>query len=103
MHTQNTYPLKIPKIKPKVLSTAPNPVQVTALPAALPILIIIKSEIMYIKTPKPISAINFDSIKSCTQGFSFGTKIIVITKAINHFEKDNKLNVKPFAAHCAME
>jgi len=45
MHTQNTYPLKIPKIKPKVLSTAPNPVQVTALPAALPILIIIKSEI----------------------------------------------------------
>jgi len=54
---------------------------------------------MYIKIPKPISAINFDSIKSCTQGFSFGTRTIVITKAINHFEKDNKLNVKPLAAH----
>jgi len=32
------------------------------LPIAFPILIIIKSETMYIKIPKPISVINFDSI-----------------------------------------
>ena len=61
MHIQIIYPLNIPKIKPKVLSTDPRPDQVTALPIALPILIITKSETMYIKTPKPISAINFDS------------------------------------------
>ena len=37
MHIQITYPLNIPKIKPKVLSTEPRPDQVTALPIALPI------------------------------------------------------------------
>ena len=62
MHTQITYPLKIPKIKPKVLSTEPRPDQVTALLIALPILIITKRETIYMKIPKPISAINFDSI-----------------------------------------
>ena len=62
MQTQIIYPLKIPKIKPKVLSTEPKPDQVTALPIAFPILIMIKSETIYIKIPKPISVINFDSI-----------------------------------------
>ena len=63
-NTDITYPLKIPKIKPKVLSTDPNPEYVTALFIAFPIFIIIKREIIYIKIPKPISAINFDSIYS---------------------------------------
>ena len=98
MQTQNTQPLKIPKIKPKVLSTVPNPEYVTALLIALPILIITKSETIYIKIPKPISVINFDSTYYCTQGLNFGTNIIVITKARSHFEKDNKLIIKPFAA-----
>ena len=51
MHTQIIYPLNIPKIKPKVLSTEPSPDQVTTLLIALPILIIMKSETIYIKIP----------------------------------------------------
>ena len=42
-NTNYIPPLKIPKIKPKVLSTAPNPDQVTALLIALLMLIITKS------------------------------------------------------------
>ena len=49
MHIQITYPLNTPKIKPKVLSTDPRPDQVIVLLIALPILIITKSETMYIK------------------------------------------------------
>ena len=36
-------------------------------------------------------------------GIDLGTKTIVIIKASNHFEKDSKLLINPFAAHCAME
>ena len=86
-----------------LLTNAPRPDHVTALPIALPMLIIIKREMIYIKIPRPISAINSDSIYSCIHGFNLGTKIIVIIKASNHLEKDNKLIVNPFAAHCAIE
>ena len=97
------YPLKKPKTRPKLLSTDPNPDQVTAFLIALLMLIIINRVTINIKIPKPISATNFDSMYSCTQGFNLGTNIIVIIKEINHLEKDSRLNVKPFAAHCAIE
>ena len=43
IHTETTYPLKIPNNIPKVLSIEPTPVQVTALPKAFPITIVKKS------------------------------------------------------------
>ena len=64
---------------------------------------ITKSEITYKTRLKPISAKNFDSRIFCTNGLNFGNKIIVIIKAKNHFEKYNKLLIKPFAVDCAVE
>ena len=48
-------PLKIPKIKPKVLSTSPRPDHFNLLLINLPKLIMTKSDTINTKIPKPIS------------------------------------------------
>ena len=52
------YPLRKPNIKPKLLSTDPTPVQVTALLRDFPIRIVIKSVIENIPKPNPMLFIN---------------------------------------------
>ena len=59
---QTIYPLKNPNKKPKILSTEPTPVHVTALLNVLPTKIVKKSVKIKIATPKPTLFINSEFI-----------------------------------------
>ena len=54
---------------------------------------------MKITIPKPTLFTNSDSMYSLTEGWSFGTKIIVTIVEIIHFMKEIKLKEKPFKKH----
>ena len=53
IHTIKTYPLKIPKKKPKTLSTEPRPVYENKRPRDFPVKINRKSDKIYIAIPRP--------------------------------------------------